>query len=176
MKYLCLLRGINVSGQRKVSMPELRDLCCSIGFGNVSTYLLTGNIVLDSDQSADVISQRLSAAIRDAFHYHDVDVSVLDAQSLERILCAAPEQMVAGAGWHITFLMQRPQDDLMKNLNGEQFAPDVYYPGDGVIYVHCPNGYGRTRINNTYFEGKLKVRATTRNWNTIHVLQKMMTQ
>jgi uncharacterized protein (DUF1697 family) len=43
----------------------------------------------------------------------------------------------------------------------------------GVVLLHCPHGYGRTKLNNTWFEKALKVRATTRNWRTVLALQKL---
>jgi uncharacterized protein (DUF1697 family) len=166
-----LLRGINVSGHRKVAMPELRALCETIGFANVSSYLMSGNVVLESDLPADEVRQRLSTAVHDAFHHDDVDVAVLGAGDLDRVLAACPKAMGDGAGWHFTFLIGKPAEDAKAGLSGDEYAPDQYFIGDGVVYVHCPNGYGRTKINNSFFERKLKVRATTRNWKTVNTLK-----
>lgn len=90
MRYACLLRGINVSGKRKISMQELCALCKSIGFDNVQSYLVSGNIILESDLPRDAVSQRLAKAICDEFSYEDVDVVVFDSDGLDRILSACP--------------------------------------------------------------------------------------
>jgi uncharacterized protein (DUF1697 family) len=174
MIYVCLLRGINVSGQRKIAMSELSGLCRSIGFVKVSTYLISGNILLESDLSPEEVRQRLSSAIHDAFHYDDVDVAVLDAHDIDRILTSCPEDMADGADWHFTFIMESSGRNSNEILSGEEFFPDKYFIGNGVIYVYCPNGYGRTKINNSFFERKLKVRATTRNWKTVNALKELL--
>ncbi|MEQ8809751.1 MAG: DUF1697 domain-containing protein, partial [Imperialibacter sp.] len=54
------------------------------------------------------------------------------------------------------------------------YAPDRFVLTGKEVYVYCPNGYGRTKINNTFFESKLKVGATTRNWKTVNVLAEMV--
>lgn len=73
--------------------------------------------------------------------------------------------------WHFTFLTGKPEAKV--SLGGTEYAPDRYFVGDGVVYVYCPNGYGRTKISYNFFERKLKVRATTRNWNTTNKLREL---
>jgi uncharacterized protein (DUF1697 family) len=55
-------------------------------------------------------------------------------------------------------------------LDDTAFAPDQFRVAGGEVYVSCPNGYGRTKINNTWFERKLARAATTRNWTTVNRL------
>lgn len=176
MRYLCLLRGLNVSGQRKIAMNDLCQLSQSLGFTNVSSYLLTGNILFDSDKPPEFISRQLSQAIHNAFGYGDVDIVVLDRERLQKIIAAAPDEAKDESGWHITFLVGSPSTELKNKMNGDEYHPDKFIIGNDVIYVHCPNGYGRTKINNSYFEKKLNVRATTRNMKTVNALNKLIFQ
>jgi uncharacterized protein (DUF1697 family) len=62
-----MLRAINVSGQRKITMLDLKKLICSLGFKNIESYLRTGNIILSSDLSSPELNQQLSSAIEAEF-------------------------------------------------------------------------------------------------------------
>jgi len=73
-RYACLMRAVNVSGARKIKMAELRDLCTSLGYGGVETYLQSGNVILNTKESAAKLAKRLSSAICDEFGYSDVTV------------------------------------------------------------------------------------------------------
>jgi uncharacterized protein (DUF1697 family) len=176
MRYACLLRGVNVSGQRKINMRQLCDLFQSAGFRDVKNYLQSGNIVLESKLSPEAAGRRLSSAISEKFRFDDVDVLVFDAAALGRVITACPEDsgMADRSKWYFTLLAKTPADQQWKGLDGSEYAPDRYFVGEGVIYIYCANGYGRTKINNGFFEQKLKVRATTRNWNTVTKLREML--
>ena len=174
MRFACLLRGVNVSGQRKIHMRRLCQLLQGAGF-RVKNYLQSGNIVLESRLPPESAGRRLSKAISDEFGFDDVDVLVFDRASLERIIASCPATgMDDRTRWYFTFLSKRPAGRQWKALDGSEYSPDKYYAGKGVIYVFCANGYGRTKINNGFFEKKLMVRATTRNWNTVTQLREML--
>jgi len=159
-------------------MRQLCDLFQNAGFRDVKNYLQSGNIVLESNLPPETAGRRLSKAIAEKFRFDDVDVVVLDAAALGKVIDACPEdpKMADRAKWYFTFLSKIPADQQWKSLNGSEYFPDRYFAGKGVIYVYCANGYGRTKINNGFFEQKLKVRATTRNWNTVTKLRQMLLQ
>ncbi|HEY6971660.1 MAG TPA: DUF1697 domain-containing protein [Candidatus Angelobacter sp.] len=174
MRYACLLRGVNV-GQRTINMRQLCEALGSAGFGDVKSYLQSGNILVESKLSTEGVGGRVQKAIADKFKFDDVDVVVLDAAALGRIMAACPEKPEAADGnkWYVTFLAKNPADELWKGLDGSEYAPDRYFAGRSVVYVYTVH-YGRTKINNNFFERKLKVRATTRNWNTVTKLREML--
>jgi len=168
-----LLRGVNVSGHRKVSMAGLRVLVSDLGFPDVETYRQSGNVVFSTTlRSTKRIAATLEEALREALGYVDVDVLVRGAAELDRLASDNPF-LAAGSDpvtCHVTFLKDKP-------LHG---VPDDHLPGgkaDGfafterAVYVHCPGGYGRTKLNNGYFEKLTGVRATTRNWATVLALR-----
>ena len=68
---------------------------------------------------------------------------------------------------HVTFLATEGPRATTAALDGTEFEPDRFRVQGREVYVSCPGGYGRTVINNTWFERKLGVTATTRNWNTV---------
>ena len=96
MKYLALLRGINVGGNNKVAMSELRACFESTGFTNVSTYINSGNIFFDSD-TTDVVElvKRCEAAIEDAFGFAVV-VTVISRDEYIDALAHVPEWWADG--------------------------------------------------------------------------------
>ena len=71
---------------------------------------------------------------------------------------------------HVTFLSQEPATDNIDKINKAQYLPDEFTLDGKNIYLFCPNGYGNTKLNNNFFENKLKVVATTRNWKTVNEL------
>ena len=58
-------------------------------------------------------------------------------------------------------------------MDGASFLPDEFRLLGREVYLHCPNGYGKTKINNAFFERTLGVSATTRNWKTVTTLATM---
>lgn len=96
MKYVVLLRGINVGGKNKVSMSELRKCFEHLGFTNVSTYINSGNIFFDSTET-DIIGlvERCETAIKEAFGFAVV-VTVISKTDYEHAIEHAPSWWADG--------------------------------------------------------------------------------
>jgi len=175
--YISLLRGINVSGHNKIKMAALRSLYESLGFSDVRSYLQSGNVVFTSaetDRSA--IARSIEAAIADAYGYA-VTIFVLGAADLEQVFTGNP--FLAGrsedpARLHVTFLADSPSPEMLDNLVPPANASDEFHIDGAYVYLFCPNGYGRTKLSNAFFERKLKVAATTRSWKTVTALHDMV--
>ncbi len=172
--FVALLRGINVSGQKRIRMAELQKSCEAVGLTDVRSYLQSGNLVFRANQSAP---RKLAATLRGRIAEdfgHDVEVLVLPAKDLSRVAKSNPLWPRSGGDetlFHATFLFEpvpanRFRDLTLPARSGEQAA----LVGQ-VVYLHCPHGYGRTKLNNAYFEKALGVPATTRNWRTVLALQ-----
>lgn len=73
----------------------------------------------------------------------------------------------------VTFLADTPNKTEKDKIEKLDYSPDNFIMNGKEIYLYCPNGYGRTKLNNNFFENKLKVTATTRNWNTVNKLVEM---
>ena len=181
MQYICLLRAINVSGKRKIPMQALRELGRLLfDYAPVQSYLQSGNLIFSRSKKADLdaeqLSKTLSHAIGKTFGYTDVDVLVFDTKKLRKIFDDNPFQ---GKDYDTTklyfiFLTDKPEQGRIKAIPPADYLPDEFAIGRGqsaqVIYVHCHNGYGRTKLTNSFFERKLKIRATTRNFKTTEKL------
>jgi uncharacterized protein (DUF1697 family) len=74
---------------------------------------------------------------------------------------------------HVTFLSLTPQKTDVKRLDAIAAGPDRFHCRGQEIYLHCPNGFGGTKLSIAAFEKVLSVGATTRNWNTVNKLYEM---
>lgn len=171
-RYACLLRAVNVSGQRKLTMSKLREVCSSLGCTEVATYLQSGNVVLTSKLAQAKLGDRVKQAIAAEFGFEDVDVLVWTAEELSALVRGNP--FVARgcdlSKLHVTFLGKEVKPAELKGIDAKAFLPDEFALGKKAVYVHCPDGYGRSKLNNALFERKLGLRATTRNWRTVNSL------
>jgi len=180
--FVALLRAVNVSGQNRISMVELRRALSDSGLAGVETYVQSGNVVFDAEGD-DPAKQ--AAAIHGSIERefgHDVPVLVVTAAELVHAAAANPF-VAAGAdekSLHVTFLDGPVEEAAFGDLSlpaqpGEQavLAAKGAGPAGRVVYLCLPHGYGRTRLNNAWFERALKTPATTRNWRTVLALVQM---
>ena len=175
--YIALLRGINVSGQKKIKMADLKAMFEALDYSNVQTYIQSGNVVFEAE-TADTaeLGRAIKAAIERAFSY-DVPVLVLTGDMLGDIAQANPylkRPEIDVSKLHITLLESSPAQGARHEV--EAFAAslaDELVIHDRAVYLHCPGGYGKTKLNNNFLERKLHVSATTRNLKTINALLDM---
>ncbi len=173
-QYISLLRGVNVTGYNKVPMATLKTLYESLGLTSVTTYIQSGNVVFDAEESCpEELRIALERAIKRSFGF-DISVLLRQTRDLKRIIRKSPfdgKNGVAQDLLYVTFLEAKPQATLVKALSGLPLkTKDRYCLAGKEIYLHCPGGYGKTILSNTFFEKHLKLRATTRNWKTVHAL------
>ena len=174
--HVALVRGINVGGRALVSMSALRELFVDAGCSAVRTYIQSGNVVFTSRASARSVATKVAASLHDE-HRLDVTVIVRSSKQLGAIVAKNP---FGGRGrdvtkLHVTFLATAPEKSRVTATTDRAFSPDELRIVGSEVYVYCPGGYGRTKINNTFFERSLGVAATTRNWNTVTTLARMAT-
>jgi uncharacterized protein (DUF1697 family) len=136
--YLVLLRGINVGGKNKVPMAELRSMLEGLGFENVSTYIASGNVFLDSDMSASKVAPTIEAALPKAFKLDTdlVRVLVLTRAQLQAVVDGRPKGFgEEPSEYHsdAVFLMGISVEEAMAVFNPRD-GVDQVWPGKGVIY------------------------------------------
>lgn len=169
--YISILRGINVSGQKKIKMADLKVLFEKLGFINVQTYIQSGNIVFQfKETKAATLQQTIFNAIQKEYGF-DVPNLILTPQEVESTLKNNPFKNIEQV--YFTFLSELPTQENIDKLATYNY-PDEYYELEGkIIYSHFPNGAGRAKMSNNFFENKLKVMATSRNLNTTKKLLEM---
>lgn len=178
-RYIALLRGINVSGKNIIRMAELEKSFSALGYVRVQTYLQSGNVAFGAGKSGeDKLADTIQAKIRLDFGL-DVAVLVLSAGELDKIVGLNPLRPKSGADeklFHCTFLFKPVSRESFRALSLPSAEGEQAVLRENVILLYCPHGYGKTKLNNSYFERALKVQATTRNWRTVCALQKLCTR
>lgn len=174
--YLALLRGINVGGNNKIPMAELRACLEAAGLTKVATYIQSGNVIFDSNKSHVALAELISACIKDRFGF-TVPVAVFTAQEWQTIIKKAPVQWGTDPHWkHNLLIILMPHDmhEIIQNIG--ELKPDIemLVPGDGVLYQSMSlKLFGKTTT------GKLAAkpiysRMTVRNYNTSRTLLKLL--
>ncbi len=178
--FISILRGINVSGQRKIRMADLKELYESLGFSDVKTYIQSGNVIFKSvsNISGIQLAKKIEKAISERYLF-DVPVMIRTGKELEKIILDNPfvkEKNMDVKKLHVTFLSETPDKEEIEQIKDTNFSPDQFIIKGKEIYLHIPGSYAETKLSNKFFENKLKVSATTRNWNTVNKLLEMAQQ
>lgn len=172
-KFVALLRGINVSGQKQIKMSELKSLFEDLNFTKVQTYIQSGNVIFESNTNDKIsLGGKIEKKIKEKFGF-DVKVILKTCAELEYILNNNPflkKQKTNPDSVYVTFLSEEPSSINVKKLKEVNYNSEEYFIDGKTIYVFLPNSYGKAKLNNNFFESKLKVQTTTRNWKTVNKL------
>lgn len=173
--YVVLLRGINVGGKNRLPMATLQQLCADAGCTRVATYIQSGNVVVTAKPAvAKTFATTLAAAITNATKLV-VPVVVVAADELLRIVRDNP-YVAAGApedALHVALLAHAPTAAAIASLDAERSPPDTFVVRGRAIYLHLPQGVGKTKLTNAYFDRALATISTVRNWRTLQALVAM---
>jgi uncharacterized protein (DUF1697 family) len=167
VRYVALLRGINLGRARQVGMPRLKELLEARGYADVRTHLRSGNVLLDSALPEADLAADLAGAIEDEFGFA-VPVVVRTGRELAAVVAGDPFAGVATdpARYIVTFMTEPPDPDRVAAL------PPVEGPGDyrvagRELYLWLPDGIQRTPLASWKWDALLRSPGTTRNWNTV---------
>ncbi|MFI5754857.1 DUF1697 domain-containing protein [Streptomyces sp. NPDC051569] len=169
--YAALLRGINVSGHKRIPMAGLRELLSGLGHGDVVTYLQSGNAVFTSAATdEDALAEGVRHAIEERFGF-TVDVLVRDAAYLRAIAddCPFPAAALEAKQLHVTYFSRPVGPERLAALDPAAYLPEEFRLGDRALYLYAPHGLGRSKLAEALarpalFRGTV---ATSRNWNTV---------
>ncbi|GIG89143.1 DUF1697 domain-containing protein [Plantactinospora endophytica] len=174
-RYAALLRGVNVGPGNRIGMADLRRIVTALGHDDVRTYLQSGNVVFGAADGAD--PERLGGDVRAAIADElglDVPVLVRSGAELTALAGANPyaKAQPDEVKLLVAFLAELPDPDRAAELTvpGTDTAEFTFAGTGRDIYLHYPDGYGRTKFSNAYLEKRLAVASTTRNWRTVQAL------
>jgi uncharacterized protein (DUF1697 family) len=173
--YVALLRGINVGGKNSLPMKDLAGMFEKAGCGHVATYIQSGNVVFQADAKlAKQIPVAIAKAILKGFKM-EIPIIVRSAKDLLRISKGNPFFKSGGTidTVHVAFLSKNPNPKAIQLLDPKRSPGDEFRVIGSEIYLHCPHGFGRTRLTNQYFDSKLSTVSTIRNWKTVLKLLEM---
>jgi len=145
-----------------------------LGYRDITTYIQTGNILFTCDKSAsEQLQIKIKSAIASTFGF-DIAVLVRPVEKLHQVKQALPyaniDVATQGTQVMISFLSHVPCKSLTEAIKQWVITPEVLIIDNDVVYLHCPNGYGKSKLSNVFLEKKLQVSATTRNLKTLDKL------
>lgn len=171
--YISMLRGVNAGGQKRIGMEKLKELYGSLGLRKVRTYIQSGNVVFESPaRDGPKLIDEIERLIRDAFGY-DVPVLLRTMEEFRQLAANSPFKDKDPRKVYVTFLSGRPDRPPVTGIERARDESEEFLLSGREIYLFCPKGYGRSKLTNNYFERKLRVSATTRNWRTVCKLLEM---
>ena len=170
-RYVALLRGINLGARNKIGMADLRALFENLEAEDVETYVQSGNVVFRSRTARDELGRRIERRISSELGL-EIKVLLRTSAELAKLVAGNPfaKRQSDPVKLHVTFLADTPAPARVRALDRTQFEPDEFRVAGREVYLHTPNGYGRSKLSNAYFETQLGVAATTRNWKTVTAL------
>lgn len=174
-EYISLIRGINVGG-KSLKMDVLRSIYESLKLEDIKTYIQSGNVLFKTNtKNIKKIGDKIVNSIEKQSGL-SVSVIIRNNKEIKNILENNPfiksgnnetERM------YVTFLEGIPDKNKLKDLIPAKKTKDEFKIIGKEIYLYCPEGYGRTILSNDFFEKKLKLKATSRNWRTLNKLYEM---
>ncbi|ULL18517.1 DUF1697 domain-containing protein [Paenibacillus sp. H1-7] len=169
--YIALLRGINVSGQKLIKMDSLKAMFEAMSFRRVRTYIQSGNVIFESDDNAaERLVKAIEAEIARVYGF-DVAVILRTEEELEGVIKRNPfasEQLVEGEKVYVSLLSQEPSPEAIGQLQAYSNDIDEYRIIGREVYILCRKSYGKSQFSNNFLEKKLRVSATTRNWESVN--------
>jgi uncharacterized protein (DUF1697 family) len=169
--FVCLIRGVNVGGNKKLKMDALKALCESIGLTSVKTYLQSGNVVFRSKVNPTLLTKRIEDGIRKTTGF-EAKVILRTASELREVIAATP--FTTGqrnpSAILVAFLSGEISEDGKALLMKLKIESEELHFGNRELYLHLPNGIAGSKLSNSLTEKKVGVNVTARNWNTVNAL------
>jgi uncharacterized protein (DUF1697 family) len=162
--YVALLRGVNVGGNNKLPMADLRAHFESLGFDNVRTLIQSGNVVFETPHTPT--NQQIELSIENRFAI-STRIALRTPHELQRVVAEVPSTMTDAGKLYVGFFATKPVSADVVHLDHERFLPEQFSVSAHEIYMHLPDGMGQTKLPE-YLNRRLKVPITFRNWNTVN--------
>lgn len=168
-KYIALLRGINVGGNNKLPMKELKAVLEQNGFNNVQTYIQSGNVVFTSIKKPT--ADKMKGLIHSEFGFTP-EVLIITEREFNKAVVNNPYSNHEGKLVHFYFCKKTPKINTEK-MQKYHLESEAYKLTGKVFYLHAPDGIGRSKLV-ANIEYCLGVSATGRNLNTVNKLTEML--
>jgi len=173
ISYIALLRGINVGGHKKILMADLKLLFEKLNFKNVRTYIQSGNVIFQSnEEKIQDIENTIKGQILIQYGF-EVSVLVKTHSEIEYILNNCPFIEDVKVKSYFIILDSIPDKKLVESTLELKSPNEEFHIINSCVYIYYSGGYGKAKCGTNFFEKKLKVSATARNYNTIRKLVSM---
>jgi len=170
--YISFLRGINVSGKNKIEMKALKLLYETLGFYDVKTYLNTGNVIFSTSLKNEDIESKIETGILSELDL-EIEVIIRSKDELTSLIESYPFGH-EGKNRYMTLLKTDSKPIDKEKLIAASKSSDKVVIGSKEIMLYIPEGYGKSKLTNLFFEKLTFTSATTRNMNTLEKVHNMM--
>ena len=176
--YVSFLRGVNMTGHNSIKMTDLKALYIKIGLADAETFIQSGNVIFckTGDITPEALSVNIEQAILEKLNYI-VPVMIRTHQELRDLFSLNPYLKETGfdpSKMAVIFLHEEPSDTQLQKVENVDYPPDRFKIIGKEIFIYCPNGFGRTKLYTNFFEKKMGVTGTARNWKTITTISDTM--
>lgn len=163
-----------MTGHNSIKMADLSLLYKRLGYTENKTYIQSGNVIFKAKEllTEKETAQQIEAEILRKFSY-TVPVMIRNINELKSLFKNNPYLSEPGfdaSKMAVVFLHDEVTDIQMGKMRNINYPPDKYQISGREIFIYCPNGFGRTKLYTNFFEDKMKVTGTARNWKTITTL------
>jgi uncharacterized protein (DUF1697 family) len=164
--YAILLRGVTPSGRNKVPMAALRTALASAGLLDVQTYIQSGNVVAKTEAGRESLRSLVHEVIAREIGA-EIAVIVRTHRELRSVLAGNPFPPNAASRTYFSLLASPPAPSLVEDFRRLSASPDEVEVVGSTVYTLYATKHSDSKFNNNFFERRLKVVATTRNFNTM---------
>lgn len=175
-KYIAFLRAINVGGYRKIKMQDLRDMFEAMGFGNVRTYIQSGNVIFDSDESdPKLLSQSIEKKIHSKFG-HEVPVMIRTRDQLKNIIDQNPFKGQDDDPFmlYVTFFLETPSKEKQQELKALSSDIEKFDFVNGELFSLIDKETDqKPNFSNNFVEKLIGIPGTGRNWRSVNKIYEL---
>ena len=171
-----LLRGINVGGRHKISMPELVELLTTLDINNIQTYIQSGTLIANTSKSLPPLSEEITTIIQKQYGFSPT-VCVYHADKFKEILSNSPfsNDEYNQKNSHIFFFHSKcnPTEPLQTNLKSLKSDSEKLELTPHAAYLYAPDGIGRSKLVSN-LETQLNIPITGRNLRTVRAIMSLI--
>jgi len=171
VRWVALLRAVNLGARNKVPMAELRTLLGEAGYGDVRTYIASGNVLLDGPRSRATVASELERLIADTFGVETTAI-MRTPKELAAVVGGHPFGTDTSQS-HVVFLHRKPGSAAVERLDAADHSPDRAVLVGAVVYLQYPAGVQGSRLSAARLERLLGLPGTHRNWRTVVALAEL---
>lgn len=177
MQYISFLRGVNMTGHNSIKMVDLSSLYKDLGYKDALTYIQSGNVIFSriDDSSESEVAKRIEKAIFERFNY-TIPVMIRTVEEMKNLMSFNPflaEENFQPSKMAVILLYEETSECQIQKVINIDYPPDKFKIAGREIFIYCPNGFGRTKLYTNFFEKKMGVTGTARNWKTMTTLLQM---
>jgi uncharacterized protein (DUF1697 family) len=169
-RYIAFLRAINVGGTKLIKMEELKQMFVSAKLNNVVTYIASGNVLFDSNEAdEEKLKTKIEKHLQKSLGY-EVDIFIRSIADIEAIMKSDPfkkRKPTDDARMYISFLSGMPTKEQQKQFAALSNEVDAFFIKNRELYTLSYKSKGESILSDALIKKQLKLKATTRNWNTV---------